>query len=228
MTTTPTRSAPRTGGRLPTVAEERRSAFLRGLVAGAVASTVLLALVAGTVAAVRAGGDPSANQAARIRAADDGRDVSQVKTLTALARSTQTSLLPVLGQMAAAMPPRGKGRPVPADPTRVRQWKQVTTAALGRYLDPPSGSTSINVARQALTSALRELDTAVGTYGAAVTGPAAQRAQLVALAGEQRDNAIAAWSAGATQLDQVNEAAGFGHAEVDLPVDGSASSEASG
>ncbi|MFF5229764.1 hypothetical protein [Dactylosporangium sp. NPDC000521] len=55
------------------------------------------------------------------------------------------------------------------------------------------------------------------TYAAAVKAPEADRAALLGLAGRQRDLAVAGWSVGATQLDQLNVDIGRGHQHVFLP-----------
>lgn len=136
-----------------------------------------------------------------IRAADAERDKVQIKSLTELARTTKDDLLPVVTGLA--------GDGTVAD---VTVWQQTVAAAAKSFDDPPSGQTATNVARGSLATAVDQLALAVSTYQQSLTGGAGLRE----LATRQRDLAIATWSIGATQLDQVNVDAGYGHQHVYL------------
>jgi hypothetical protein len=165
----------------------------------------VLALVGFAVGALLFGGggylisqpNEQEQMAQDIRAADAARDKDQIRSLTELARATRDDLAPVLDGLA--------GDAAAADPTA---WRQTVDAAAKSFDDPPSGSTATNVARGSLTTAVDQLAVAVDTYQ---QGPA-----LRDLAMRQRDLAIMTWSVGATQLDQINIDAGYGHQHVYL------------
>ncbi|MET7403333.1 hypothetical protein ABZS66_58655 [Dactylosporangium sp. NPDC005572] len=156
--------------------------------------------------------DPRTDTEQRIdamEAAEVQRDAAQVVTLTDQARRIRELVTPVLDGLRAAEP----------NPTRSQAdgWKAVTRAAVADFDDPPSAGTAVNIARASLAAGTRQLDLAVDTYAAAVRAPEAERPALLALAGRQRDTAIATWSVGATQLDQLNVDTGHGHQHVFLP-----------
>ncbi|GLH99640.1 hypothetical protein [Phytohabitans aurantiacus] len=176
------------------------------------------ALLAGPVGVVSAGaGDPAGERVSALRAEEAKRDVAQVVELTAHARRVQESLLPVLDGLAAAVPV-GKAPGPATSMSTVEQWQVVTGKAVDDFADPPSGGTGVNVARSGLAAAVRALDGAVDTYAAALAQPPAAHASLFALAGRQRDTAVATWSSAATQLDVLNVDAGNGHVHVFLPA----------
>jgi hypothetical protein len=176
------------------------------------------ALLAGPVGAMSAGaGDPAGNRVTALRAEEAKRDDAQVVELTAHARRVQESLLPVLDGLAAAVPV-GKAPGPAASVSDVERWQAATGKAVEEVADPPSGGTGVNVARSGLAAAVRALDGAVDTYAAALAQPPAARASLWALAGRQRDTAVATWSSAATQLDVLNVDAGNGHVHVFLPA----------
>jgi hypothetical protein len=133
-----------------------------------------------------------------IRAADAARDKQQILSLTTLARDTADTLGPVI-----------KGLGTPGAPAAdVAGWQQTVDAAAKKFDDPPSGATATNVARGSLAGAIDQLALAVSTYTAQPD-----------LSARQRDLAVTAWSVGATQLDQVNVDAGYGHQHVYLESD---------
>lgn len=134
--------------------------------------------------------------AEEIRAADAARDKEQIKALTELAGSTRDALAPVVAGLATPS----------ATPADVTGWQQAVTSAAKSFDDPPSGSTATNVARGSLAAAVDQLEVAVRTY----------QQGLHELAVRQRDLAVTTWSIGATQLDQVNIDAGYGHQHVYL------------
>lgn len=136
-----------------------------------------------------------------IRAADAARDKEQIKSLTDLARGTRDDLAPVLAGLA--------GEAAAAD---VTAWQQTVDTAAKSFDNPPSGSTATNVARGSFATAVDQLAVAVSTYQQSLTGGAALRD----LAKRQRDLAVMTWSVGATQLDQINIDAGYGHQHVYL------------
>jgi hypothetical protein len=167
---------------------------------------VLPAVIAFVVGAVVFGlggylvGRPAeeAQMAADIRAADAVRDKEQIKSLTDLARATSESLTPVVAGMAAA----------PASPDAAT-WQQTVAAAAKTFDDPPSGSTATNVARGGLATAVDQLAIAVDAYVAGDYDLAERQSHL----------AVTAWSVGATQLDQINVDAGYGHQHVFLEAE---------
>jgi hypothetical protein len=132
-----------------------------------------------------------------IRASDAARDKVQIKELTDLARKTKDDLTPVVEGL--------KGDASPAD---VTTWQHTVATAAKSFDDPPSGSTATNVARGSLTAAVDQLAVAVDTYQ--------QGAALRQLATRQLDLALMTWSVGATQLDQINVDAGYGHQHIYL------------
>jgi hypothetical protein len=169
----------------------------------------LPALLAFVVAAVVFGaggylvGRPGEQErtAADIRASDVARDKTQIKALTDLARTTKDDLTPVVAGLG--------GDATAAD---VASWHHTVDKAVKSFADPPSGMTATNVARGSLSTAVSQLSVAVDTYQQSLTGGAALRD----LAKRQRDLAIMTWSVGATQLDQINVDAGYGHQHVFL------------
>jgi hypothetical protein len=130
-----------------------------------------------------------------IREADAARDKVQVKSLTDLVRTTRDDLSPVVAGL--------EGEPTAAD---VTAWQQIVAEAARSFDDPPSGATATNVARGSLATAVDQLAVALDTY----------QQGLRELAMRQRDLAVTTWSVGATQLDQVNIDAGYGHQHVYL------------
>jgi hypothetical protein len=158
----------------------------------------VLAFVAGAVVFGVGGylvGAPSeeAQMAADIRAEDAARDKVQIKELTDLARETRDDLAPVLEGLATHT---GDGA----------AWQRTVDAAARKFDDPPSGTTATNVARGSLTAAIDQLALAV----------AAHQKGDHDLATRQRDLAVTTWSIAATQLDQINVDAGYGHQHVYL------------
>jgi hypothetical protein len=172
----------------------------------------LPAVVAFVVAAVIFGvggylvGRPSeqAQMTEDIRASDAARDKEQVKSLTALARATKTVLAPVAA-----------GLKTEATAADVTSWQQAVDNAAKSFDDPPSGATATNVARGSLATAIDQLSVAVSTYQQSLSGGPGLRE----LALRQRDLAVTAWSIAATQLDQINVDAGYGHQHVYLQDD---------
>ncbi|WP_406045084.1 hypothetical protein OG799_11790 [Micromonospora sp. NBC_00898] len=176
------------------------------------------ALLAGGVGYAATRPDPVQVEVHKLQEQDAARDKAQTKELTATARDVQGRLLPVLNEMSAALPVDPLATAKPATAAQVSAWRAVTGAAVERFAHPPSGGTAVNVARSGLANAVRALDAAVRMYETSLSAPPAIRPGLVALAAEQRDLAVAAWSTTATQLDVVNIDEGFGHAHVFLPA----------
>lgn len=164
----------------------------RGWLLPAVLAFVVAAVVFGFGGYLVGRPDSVTRAADDIRAADAARDKQQIKDLTALARDTRDALGPVIKGMAT---PGGDAS----------SWQRTVSAAAKRFDDPPSGSTATNVARGSLAAAVDQLAIAVDTYA---TQPD--------LSARQRDLAVTTWSVGATQLDQVNVDAGYGHQHVYL------------
>jgi hypothetical protein len=173
-------------------APERRSVWVFALV-----GFVVGALLFGGVGYLIGRPSEQDQMANDIRASDAARDKKQIKALTDLARTTKDDLAPVVTGL--------KGDAAAADITK---WQQTVAAAAKSFDDPPSGSTGTNVARGSLTAAVDQLAVAVDTYQ---QGPASRQ-----LATRQLDLAVMTWSVGATQLDQINVDAGYGHQHVYL------------
>jgi hypothetical protein len=176
----------------------------------------LLRLAAGLVIALAIGlllgwevGRPTASEAAITAAqkADAQRDAQQIVELTATARTTLQLVTPIVTGLAASAAP---------SVDNLAAWKQVMLQETQRYSQTVSGATATNVARGALRSAVSALANALETYTLAHTLPAAQQAQLLELAAKQRMLAVSTWSVAATQLDQLNVDAGYGHQHVYL------------
>jgi hypothetical protein len=195
----PTPALPRAG--------ERRRPTLPLVVA------VLIALgAAGAGAAIGfALGRPGGTEAvvADLQRAEAERDVQQIKELTALARETADRITPALAGLRAEDAAARIG-----DRPRTADWQRAVTQAAARFDDPPSGTTATNVARGGFRSAVDQAALAVDTYAAAAAQPAAARPPLVELAARQALQAAVAWSVAATQLDQINVDAGYGHQHV--------------
>lgn len=175
------------------------------------------ALLAAPIGAFAAGGSsPENDRVAELKAEEAKRDATQIAELTATARNLRESLVPVLDGLATAVPP-GKAAGPAASQSDVDKWQAVTGKAVEEFANPPSGGTGVNIARSGLAAAVRSLDAAVDTYAAALSRPDG-RDDLFALAGRQRDIAVATWSTAATQLDVLNIDSGHGHAHVFLPA----------
>lgn len=190
--------------------------FRRGLYVGAV--TVLL--IGAVIWAVTR---PSAfeQDVARLEQESATRDAEQVVELTDGARATVEEIAPVLGEMAAAMPPGEDGATGPvAEAGAVDGWVSTLEEAATTYDDPPSGETTTNVARGSIANAMDQLVASAQTYRTALDADEALQPDVIARATEQRDLGVRVWSVGATQLDYVNVEAGNGHQHVYLPTDG--------
>ena len=152
-----------------------------------------------------------------LQQAEDARDARQVAEVTDLAEKTRDQLVPVLDQMATALPPAGAG--TPATPDTVAGWQRVVDAAAAAFANPPSGGTDVNVTRQSLSAAIFELQAAVRTYSLSLTAPADTAGRLRDLAGQQRNGALSTWAVGGTVIDKMNHAANRGHHHVFLSPD---------
>jgi hypothetical protein len=190
----------------------------RSIAVAALFTFFATALLAGGAGYAAGRPDPVQAEVHKLQAQDAARDKAQTQELTATARDLQAKLLPVLDQMAAALPVDPQATPKPATATQVSSWRAVTGAAVQRFEHPPSGGTEVNIARSGLANAVRALDAAVRTYETSLATAPPTQAQLVTLAAEERNVAIATWSTGATELDVVNINEGFGHAHVFLPA----------
>jgi len=185
-------------------------------------SLAVAALAAGLLIGGASGygiGTPSGTDSAiaDLRATEATRDRQQIAELTSLARDTRTRINPVLSDLQTAT---ASGKPVPAE--TVSGWRKSMAESAKRYADPPSGTTATNVARGGLRAAVDSAATAVDIYARAAALPAAQRAPMLELARRQAVTAATTWSVAATQLDQINIDAGYGHQHVYLDApDGS-------
>jgi hypothetical protein len=178
----------------------------------------LLVLV-GCLAALAGGGigyavgrpDRTTAAIADLQAAEAQRDKQQIKELTDLARRVRDDLNPIMSALQTGDKSVG-----PPNATQVRSWQQKVRGAAERFADPPSGTTATNVARGGLRNAVDQSVIAVETYAMAARSVGAQRQALLALAARQGSLAAATWSVAATQLDQINIDAGYGHQHVYL------------
>jgi hypothetical protein len=180
-----------------------------------IVAVVLVGLVTGLVGAGvgYAVGRPGRTEAAvaELRRADAARDVTQIGELTTLARQTRDQLSGVLTEVQAAS---AAGRPVAGD--RVAAWQQTMRQATDRFANPPSGTTATNVARGGLRAAVTAAAVAVDTYAVAARLEPAERKPLMEAVARQCTLAATTWSVAATQLDQINIDAGYGHQHVYL------------
>ncbi|MEV0567433.1 hypothetical protein [Dactylosporangium sp. NPDC050588] len=189
----------------------------RPVVIAAAVALVVGGLIGGLVGGAVA--DPRSDTQRRIdelQVAEVKRDADQVVALTDQARRILELLGPAVEQLATALPPKGAPGPL-VEQGKVDGWKAVTRKGVEEFKDPPSAGTAVNIARGSLAGGARQLDLAVDTYAAAVKAPEADRAALLSLASRQRDLAVAGWSVGATQLDQLNVDIGRGHQHAFLP-----------
>ncbi|MFI7575964.1 hypothetical protein [Micromonospora sp. NPDC049497] len=175
----------------------------------AVAVGLAVALLGGVSGWSLARPDGTEAAIADLRAAEARRDAQQITDLTATARRARDELAPILTAIDAGA----------ADAATVREWQQAARRAAEPFANPPSGTTATNVARGGLRSAVDQAVLAVDTYAVAVGAPAPQRAALTDLAKRQAEGAAAVWAVAATQLDQINIDAGYGHQHVFLGTD---------
>ncbi len=203
----------------PSYLQPRANRHRRALVVGGIAA-VLVALLLGVGIGYLLGRPDSTTAAvANLRADERARDVTQIGELTELARRTRDQITPVLSELDAAV---AAGRTEPAE--RVATWQQTMRQASDAFADPPSGTTTTNVARGSLRSAVTAFAIAVDSYAAAGAVAPEQRAPLMTLIERQVTAAATVWSMAATQLDQINIDAGYGHQHVYLKVGSGAGS----
>ena len=190
-------------------APARRGPGRSRLVVVAAAVGLAVALLGGVSGWSLARPDGTEAAIADIRAAEARRDAQQITELTATARRARDELAPILTAI-------GTGA---ADAAKAREWQQAVRRAAEPFANPPSGTTATNVARGGLRSAVDQAALAVDTYALAAGAPATQRAALTDLAKRQAEGAAAVWAVAATQLDQINIDAGYGHQHVFLGTD---------
>lgn len=187
----------------------------RTLLAGGIAAVLIAALLGAGAGYLVGRPDATSVAVAELRAAELARDAEQIGELTDLARRTRDQITPVLTELRAAV---AAGQVVSRE--RLAGWQQTASQATDAFGDPPSGTTATNVARGGLRSAVTAFAVAVDSYAAAVGVAPAQRASLMMLIERQVGAATAVWSVAATQLDQINIDAGYGHQHVHLRVGG--------
>ncbi|WP_459801165.1 hypothetical protein [Herbidospora sp. RD11066] len=135
----------------------------------------------------------------KMQISDLKRDAEQIKTLTGQAEQTVQELDKILPAMAETGPPD------------ITVWQEAIRKAVERHAETPSGMTETNVARGGFKSALNALSISVDLLAEAQKLPEADQAAYVELATRQRTLGITIWSVAATQLDQLNVEAGYGH-----------------
>lgn len=173
-----------------------------------VAAGLLATLAAGVLIGTQLAGPSAAESAvASLREQDAARDKDQIAELTAKARQTATSFSPIV---------EGLANPGTATTAQVTQWKQLIGKEVQWFSEAPSGTTATNVARGGLRTAVDQLAIAVDLAAYALTQPEGARQAAWQLVSRQRDLAVAGWSVAATQLDQINIDAGYGHQHVYL------------
>ncbi|HEY8340479.1 MAG TPA: hypothetical protein VIK95_11445 [Egibacteraceae bacterium] len=160
-----------------------------------------------------------AQRTAELTAEETERDRQQIQELTEQARTLVEDLSPMLDEMAAALPSEEEPAQ-PVDRQTVEGWRTTTAEAAAVFENPPSGATGTNVARQSFAVGVDTLAAAVETYALALDAQGEQQTALLRQASTQRDLAVRSWGIGATQLDQINVDAGFGHQHVYLDSSG--------
>ncbi|PRY01727.1 hypothetical protein [Allonocardiopsis opalescens] len=211
----------RTAVRTAAPAARRRRVALAAVAGAIVLAGLIAALVGLDGAAQTAGPDPE--RVAELEAAEAERDRAQVGALGELAAGTREDLLPVLEGLGRVLPAPGgdgaapAGEPAGAD--EVAGWQEAVDAAAEPFATPPSGSTAHNVAWGGLRSGVELLASSVSAYDEALAAEGERRERLVLLAADLRDQALRAWSVGATQLDQASIDTGHGHVHIYLPAD---------
>jgi len=160
-----------------------------------------------------------AQRTAELTAEEEQRDRAQISELTEQARTLVDDLSPMVAEMATALPP-GEEPAEPVDADTVTAWQETAAEAAAVFDDPPSGATGTNVARSSFAVAIDAFSAAADTYALALDADGEQQTALLRQAAAQRDLAVRSWSIGATQLDQINVDAGFGHQHAYLSGDG--------
>jgi hypothetical protein len=183
-------------------------------------AVVVVAVIGGAVGYTI--GKPDATKAAiaDIQAAEAKRDLKQIAELTTLARTTISSLTPVLAALDKALPTQKDAVAQPATEAQVTQWQQAVDAASAAFAETLSGTTATNVARGGLRAAVDQLVICVRTYALSGRLTGAEQQRLRQLAADQRNVAVATWGVAATQLDAINISAGYGHQHAYLPSSG--------
>ncbi len=160
--------------------------------------------------------DPVADRVAELEAQEEVRQVELVGELTQQTTAAHAGLLNVIDGLHMVVPSGGQA--VVSPTVSPAAWHSAVGAAIGTFGDPPSGSTEFNTARNGLLLAIDLLGSAATAYESAVAAPAGpEQERLLELAGRLRDQAVAAWSVAATQLDVLNIDAGNGHLHITLP-----------
>jgi hypothetical protein len=193
----------------------RRRGFWIAVAAVLAAVNIVLATL--VLTGGRDDGDTLGNRVADLEAQEEARQLELVAELTQQTTAAHSGLLPVIEGLHVVVPSGGTAAVSPS--VNPAAWHTAVGAAIGTYGDPPSGSTEFNTARNGLLLAIDLLGSAATAYESAVLAPAGpQQEELLELAGRLRDQAVAAWSVAATQLDVLNIDAGYGHAHITLPA----------
>jgi hypothetical protein len=156
----------------------------------------------------------------RLEEQESARDREQIEQLTATGRQATALVDPLVTQLSSS-PPAGELTLTDAtvDRRTVAGWARTARRARGLFGDPESASTGINVARGALVGAIDAVNGAVRAYddGLALPEGLHQTAALTR-ASESLDLAVRLWSVAASQIDELNVRAGFGHQHIHLAV----------
>ncbi|RIQ22254.1 hypothetical protein DY240_14145 [Jiangella rhizosphaerae] len=162
------------------------------------------------------GDDPVAERVAELEAQEAERQVELVGQLTEQTTTAHGTLLTVIEGLHSVVPAEGTAAVSPGADHAA--WHAAVDSARAAFGEPPSGSTEFNTTRNGLLLAVDLLGSSVTAYQSAEAAPAgAQQEALLGLASDLRDQAVAAWSVAATQLDVLNIDAGNGHVHITLP-----------
>jgi len=184
------------------------------LAVGAVVAAVVV-LVPGRDDAVT----PDPARVAELEASADDRHADQVEGLIDGTRAAHDALLPVLASLDEVLPADGSA---PAetfpDEEEVDGWLNAAEEVAADFDHADSGRTDYNVTHAGLGGSADLLGSALSAYGSASRADGDQREELLALSADLRDQAVAAWSVAATQLDVLSIDAGHGHIHLYLPA----------
>lgn len=200
---------------------ERRRPLGNRRQAVAVGISVLAAagLVAGAVWVADSPSDLERRTTA-LEALEGERDRAATEDLVDNASRTFDELLPVLEQLAVALPVQGKPDAQLADARQAQAWSGPIEDSLERLTPTDSAGTAVNVARQGLLEAVQLLRHSVLLYEAGADLTTVGRDRVLALAADARSSAVRVWAVAATQLDFLTESGGIGHVHLYLPVAG--------
>lgn len=196
------------------VAPERAGSSKQVAIAASVAFLVA-AVVFGLIGWQVGRPDSTTRAVAALEQADLDRDQQQTEQLIATARQLREQLTPVLEGIEQALPVEGAAAGPTAPASDVQEWREVVEQAAGAFESPPSAGTGVNLAREALQTAVEQVAATLDTYAVAADADASG-GQLLEVVAQQRDIAIATWGVAATQIDLLSIEHDFGHTHIYL------------